>query len=80
MWNVIEHDNLFIWPDLADVVRGFAHLEGAGRGVGAIRHEVGVVGGGGAPAPPSQGAAHTKPAGAGPGGRAAWWREGKIKM
>ena len=63
---------IFILPDLTDVVRGLAHLEGAGGGLAAVRREVGVVDGGGAPAPASQGAAHTKPTGAGPGGRAAW--------
>ena len=63
---------LIILPDLTDVVRGLAHLEGAGGGLAAVRREVGVVDGGGAPTPPSQGAAHTKPAGAGPRGRAAW--------
>ena len=42
---------LIILPDLTDVVRGLAHLEGAGGGLAAVRREVGVVDGGGAPAP-----------------------------
>ena len=56
---------------MADVVRGLAHLELAGRGVRPRGGEVGVVGGGGAPAVPGQRAAHPEAAGAGAGAGAA---------
>ena len=65
------NNQLSFSPNLADVVRGLAHLELAGRGVRPRGCEVCVVGGGGAPAVPGQRAAHTEAAGAGAGAGAA---------
>ena len=66
--DILVPGNNILSPDLADVVRDLAHLEGAGGGVTAVGDEVGVVGGGGAPAVGGQGAAHPEPTGTCPGG------------